>query len=96
MRLLLLGAALGFLAYMYRSPAQRSAVPDDVLITRVRLKLNQLLEHPGSVNITVLDGRVTLSGPVAETELRKVVRMLRRLGGVRSLDCRLTPHAIPA
>ncbi len=97
MRLLLLGAALGFLAYLYRNPGRRGpAVPDDELITKARLELNQLLEHPGSVNISVIDGRVTLSGPVGEQELRKVVRALRRMPGVRTLDCRLTPHAMPA
>ena len=70
--------------------------PDDVLVTHVRLKLDELLEHPGSVNIEAHDGVVCLTGPVADRELRPLKRALRRMAGVRSLDCRLTPHAATA
>lgn len=96
MRLLLLAAAIGLLAYALRQPRRRIALPDDVLITKVRLKLDELLEHAGSVNIEVHDGRVCLTGPAAEPEVRTVMRMLRRLPGVRGIDCRLTPHAATA
>jgi osmotically-inducible protein OsmY len=96
MRLLLIGAAIGFLAYAFRQPARGAAVADDVLITRLRMKLDELLEHPGSVNIEVHEGRVRLTGPVGDRELRPLVRALRALPGVRKLDCRLTPHAVAA
>ena len=93
MRLLLFGLVLGVFAYMLREPARRETVPDDVLITRVRLKLEELLAQPGSVNIEVHDGRLRLTGPAAKEEVRNVVRTLRALPGVRALDCRLTAHA---
>ena len=93
MRLLLFGLALGVLASVLRQPARRESVPDDVLIARVRLKLDRLLAQPGSVNIEAHDGTVSLTGPVAEREVRKVVRALRALPGVRALNCRLTAHA---
>src|SRR5512138_1543299 len=94
MRLLLLGAAIGVLVYVFRRPRREQAVADDVLIIRLRLRLDELLERPGSVNIAVWQGRVTLTGPVAEPELRKLKRALRAVPGVRRLDCRLTPHAL--
>jgi osmotically-inducible protein OsmY len=93
MRLLLFGLVLGVFAYVLRAPARRETVPDDVLITRVRLKLEELLAQPGSVNIEVHGGRVGLTGPAAEQEVRTLVRALRALPGVRGLDCRLTAHA---
>ena len=93
MRLLLLGVAIGVLAYVFRKPLRGQPVNDDVLITRIRLLLDELLEHAGSVNIEVHEGRVTLTGPVAKAELRRVVRALRALPGVRRVDCRLTAHA---
>lgn len=93
MRLLFFGLVLGVLAYVLREPARREIVPDDVLITRVRLKLDELLAQPGSVNIEVHEGRVSLTGPAAEREVRKVIRALRALPGVRGLNCRLTAHA---
>jgi osmotically-inducible protein OsmY len=93
MRLLLFGVAIGVLAYMFRQPRRGEPVADDVLITKIRLRLDELLEHAGSVNIEVHDGRVTLTGPAAKAELRPVVRAVRALPGVRMLDCRLTAHA---
>src|SRR4051794_38541041 len=67
-RLLLLAAAAatGLAYYAYRKPAPSAQiVEDDVLIARVRKALDGLLEQPGSVNIAVQDGCVTLTGPAA-------------------------------
>jgi osmotically-inducible protein OsmY len=93
MRIVLLGVAIAWLAYVYRRAPRHERVADDVLITRVRFALDQLLEHPGSVNIEVHDGRVTLTGPVAAAELRRLQRRLRAMPGVRTLACRLHAHA---
>ena len=96
MRLLLFAAVLGLAAYALRQPRRTAAVTDDVLITRIRMKLDELLEQPGSVNIEVHEGRVRLTGPVGDRELRPLVRALRAVPGVRKLNCRLTPHAVAA
>jgi len=96
MRLLLLGAAIGFLAYAFRQPLRGAALDDDALITKVRIQLDDLMEHPGSVNIEVHEGHVILTGPAAEPELRTVVRALRAMPGVRTVECRLRPHAVAA
>jgi len=96
MRLLLLGAAIGVMAYVFRQPVRGAPLDDDTLITHVRIALD-LMEHPGSVNIEVHDGRVILTGPAADSELRAVVRALRAMPGVRKVECRLRPHhAVPA
>ena len=96
MRLLLLGAAIGVMAYVFRQPLRGVVLDDDSLITKVRVKLDDLMEHPGSVNIEVHEGRVILTGPAAEPELRAVVRALRAMPGVRKVECRLRPHAVAA
>lgn len=93
MRLLLLGAAIGIAAYVFRKPLH-VPVDDETLITRVRLKLDELMDHPGSVNIEVHEGRVMLTGPAGEPEVREVVRALRALPGVRRVECRLNAHAV--
>ena len=97
MRLLLFAAVVGLAAYALRQPRRAGtgadAVADDVLVTRVRVKLDELLQHPGSVNIEAHDGVVRLTGPVGDRELRPLKRALRRVAGVRTLDCQLTPHA---
>ena len=84
---------IGLAAYALRQPRRSEPVADDVLIARIRAKLDQLLEQPGSVNIEVHEGRVRLTGPVGERELRPLKRALRAVPGVRKLDCRLTSHA---
>ena len=97
MRLLLLGAAVGVMAYVFRQPLRGAVLDDESLITKVRIKLDDLMEHPGSVNIEVHDGRVILTGPAADSELRAVVSALRAMPGVRKVECRLRPHhAVPA
>jgi osmotically-inducible protein OsmY len=93
MKLIIFAAVVGLAAYALRQPRRGTAVADDVLVTRVRLKLDELLEHPGSVNIEAHDGRVCLTGPVGDRELRPLKRALRRMPGVRALDCQLAPHA---
>jgi osmotically-inducible protein OsmY len=93
MRLLLLAGAAGFLYYVFRTPPRSALVDDDVLVTRVRLALDKLLEQPGSVNIAVQEGRVTLTGPAAQKEVRAVQRALRGMPGVHGVDCHLTAHA---
>jgi len=93
MRILLLGVAIAWIAYSFRRTTPGERIDDDVLVTRVRFALDQLLEHAGSVNIAVQDGRVTLTGPVAQAELRRLKRALRSLSGVRALECRLHVHA---
>jgi osmotically-inducible protein OsmY len=93
MRIVLLGVAIAWLAYVYGRASRGETVADDVLITRVRFALDRMLEHPGSVNIEVHEGRVTLTGPIAAAELRKLKRTLRAMPGVRALACRLSAHA---
>ena len=93
MRIVLLGVAIAWLAYAYGRAPRREVVADDVLLTRVRFALDKVLEQPGSVNIEVHDGRVTLTGPVAAAELGKLQRTLRATPGVRGLACRLHAHA---
>ena len=48
--------------------------PDDpVLRERVRAELGFLVRHPSSIEVTVQEGRVTLSGPVLADEMEQLV-----------------------
>jgi len=81
---------------VFREPLRGAALDDESLITKVRIKLDDLMEHPVSVNIEVRDGRVILTGPAEEPELRTAVRALRSMPGVRKVECRLRAHPVPA
>jgi osmotically-inducible protein OsmY len=93
MRTLLALAAAGYLFYSLRGLRRTQAVPDDVLITRVRRTLDQAVEHSGSIDIQAREGEVVLSGPIGDDERRGCLRAVRRIPGVRAVTSRLKAHA---
>jgi osmotically-inducible protein OsmY len=84
-------AAAGSLLYFSRRK-KLEPVADDVLIVRARAALEGLVQHPGSIDIQVRDGHLTLHGPIAEGELKRALRALRKLPGVRRVVPQLTVH----
>ncbi|HXG16934.1 MAG TPA: SRPBCC family protein [Calidithermus sp.] len=68
---------------------------DDVLTERVRSRLGFLVSHPGSIDVAVRDGWVTLSGPVLADEVDQLLTGVSRVRGVRGIDNRLEVHREP-
>jgi uncharacterized membrane protein len=66
---------------------------DDILEARVRSAIGMVCSHPGAIDVQVLDGRVTLVGPILAREAQKVIRKAGRVPGVRGLDDGLDRHA---
>jgi hypothetical protein len=79
-----------------------SSVPvdDEVLRERVRARIGSLVGHPGAVEVGVVDGTVTLRGPVLADEVEGLVRRVRGVRGVRDtinqLDVHDEPGGVPA
>jgi osmotically-inducible protein OsmY len=97
MRTLLALAAAGYLLYSLAGRRRAKAVPDDVLITRVRAALDRTVQHSGSIDIQARRGEIVLSGPVGEPdELAACLRAVRRIAGVRAITNRLKTHAMAA
>ena len=96
MRTLLALAAAGYLLYSLAGTRRAKAVPDDVLITRVRAALDRTVQHSGSIDIQARHGEIVLSGPVGEPELAACLRAVRRIAGVRAITNRLKTHAMAA
>lgn len=80
------------LAAGLRQQLARGEVPDEVLAERVRARLGRAVSHPGSVEVSVTQGAVTLQGPVLKHELKRALRAVQGVRGVKSLDNRLEPH----
>ncbi|MGE5246073.1 MAG: BON domain-containing protein [Betaproteobacteria bacterium] len=79
-----------------RTAAALAAAPapsDEVLAARVRTRLGRLVSHPSALDVTASAGRVTLSGPVFEAEVRQLIEGVRAVPGVAGVDTRLEPHA---
>ncbi len=68
----------------------RQPVPDWVVGERTRLETWRTLAHPDSVQISVLDGRVTVWGPVLAGEPERLRGRLIKVPGVRAVELQLT------
>lgn len=59
---------------------------DELLHDRIRSKLGRLVDHPGSIEVHVHDGRVQLKGEVLDEELHHLIATLSSMRGVRNLE----------
>lgn len=73
----------------------RAPVDDYVLAERVRSKIGRYVSHPGSIGVSVTDGRVTLSGPVLAREVDCLLDAVASVPGVTEVENRLDIHARP-
>jgi osmotically-inducible protein OsmY len=78
-----------------RSRLRREAVDDTVLEERVRSTIGHAVSHPGAIEVSVSDGRVTLQGSVLEQELDDLLRAVGRVGGVSEVVNELEVHWEP-
>jgi CBS domain-containing protein len=82
-----------------RARLRDAPASDGVIEQRVRAALGRVSRHVSVIGVACNDGRLTLGGPILESEHRHVVRAARRVGGVQSIDDRLERHVradIPA
>lgn len=68
------------------------SVSDDVLIARIRARLEDCLEEPRRILVTARGGMVTVAGPILEHEVDAVIRCVQGVRGVRGLTNRLKVH----
>jgi hypothetical protein len=70
-------------------------VDDDVLRERVRARIGSVVGHASAIEVGVVDGAVTLRGPVLADELDRLVRRVRGVPGVREAINQLDVHDEP-
>ncbi|HWP45490.1 MAG TPA: SRPBCC family protein [Blastocatellia bacterium] len=75
-----------------RSMFAKEEVPDDVLVARVRSKMGRVVSHPHSIEVTANRGRVTLSGPILESEVDNLLKSVWAVRGVTEVENKLEPH----
>lgn len=73
-----------------------SAPGDDaVLIDRVRAKLGRIVSHPRAIDVSVQNGRATLSGPILTAEVPQLLACVNRISGVNQVVNQLEAHDEP-
>jgi uncharacterized membrane protein len=84
--------ARGVLAETTGKLSDHKGASDWVLEERVRANIGRITRHPGSVEVTADQGRVTLSGPILKEEVDRVVSGASKTRGVKEINNRLEVH----
>lgn len=73
-----------------RSLFSADDVSDDVLAERVRAHMGHCISRPRSIAVSVRDGKVTLTGPILETEAGALIACVRAVRGIKCVENRLS------
>jgi len=83
-----------------RSRFRGESVDDEVLSERVRSAVGRAVSHPGAIEVSATDGRVTLRGPVPEREVDGLVAAAEGVRGVSEviteLELQGTGETVPS
>jgi osmotically-inducible protein OsmY len=77
------------LAHEAKASLTERHVDDRTLVERVRSEMGRGLSRAGDVHVDAQDGRVTLTGEVPSTEVQELVRTVKAVRGVDSVENRL-------
>lgn len=61
-------------------------IRDDVLEARVRSKFGRIVSHPRAIQVIAHDGIVTLSGAILKSEVKELVKCVRKVAGVKDVE----------
>lgn len=82
----------GLQAMSRRFLRRENELPDEKLVGRVRAILGRYVSHPHAIQVSANDGRVTLSGPILEAEVQRLLGVVKHVPGTRSVENRLSVH----
>jgi uncharacterized membrane protein len=83
---------IGGTAAELRGWFQRDEADDDTVVDRVRSKIGRLVSHPHAIRVTSEQGVVTLSGPILQAEMPRLLRTVESIRGVREVVNELDDH----
>ena len=90
----LVNRSRGMMAHV-RSLLRPRDVSDPVVHQRVRAALGRVCQHTSAIEVSVVEGMVTLSGPVLEREHKAVLHAATRILGTRAVEDCLERHLHP-
>jgi hypothetical protein len=72
-----------------------TAVSDDVLVERVRSQMGRTVSHPHAIQVTAINGKVTLKGEILARELGNLLRTISTVKGVEEIGNHLKTYEQP-
>lgn len=66
---------------------------DHVLVARVRARVGRLVSHPHAIEVHATSGKVTVGGPVFESEVAALLSGVAGVAGVTDVENQLKPYA---
>ena len=78
-----------------RGTVGQETVDDRVLLERVRSQIGRAVSHPRAIDVDVVDGVVTLRGPILMDEVSDVIGAVEGVRGVRDVINNLDEHHEP-
>jgi gas vesicle protein len=75
-----------------KQQVENAATSDQTLTTRVRTTVAGAVRAPGSIQVEVKNGEVTLTGTIPAGEVQSLVEKIQALPGVSKVDNRLEVH----
>jgi uncharacterized membrane protein len=75
-----------------RASIREGEVRDDVLEQRVRAHIGRAVSHPHAITVEAHDGIVRLYGPILQNEVEALLRTVKSVRGVRTVENCLEPH----
>ena len=83
------------LAAEARNLVSKKPQSDHALTQHVRASLAPLVSHPSSIEVTVENGKATLSGPVLAAEVDPLLSHVSSIRGITAVENRLEAHPEP-
>lgn len=77
--------SIGLKAKTKKAISGEGPIRDDVLEARVRSKFGRVISHPKAIYILAHDGIVTLSGSILKSEVKELVKCVRKVAGVKDV-----------
>lgn len=72
---------------------REGAIPDHVLVERVHAHLGHVVSHPNTLDVTVDNGHVVVTGPVLHGERQRIEDRLSHMRGVREYEVQVMEYA---
>lgn len=68
---------------------EKEQVPDGRLVERVRAEMGHHVSNAHALTVSAMNGRITLSGPVLQSEVDELLSAVSSVPGVREVESRL-------